>query len=161
MDVNDRNFRKALGSFATGVTVVTARRADGEPVGLTVNAFSSISLEPPLVMVCLGNGTRDLDAYTEQGHFAVHILRDSQRDVSIAFASRNPEKWTEVAWAPGYADLPMVQDTLAAIGCDVQAIHEAGDHKIIIGEVKRLEVATGGQPLLYFRGNYMQAGCQV
>ena len=160
MEVNGRTFRKALGSFATGVTVVTARTAEGDPVGMTVTSFASVSLDPPLVMIGVGKTNSNIAAYRDVGQFAVNILSEDQRDVSITFASRVEDRWAQVKWRKGYKDLPLIEGALAQVQCDVHQVHEAGDHDIIIGRVKALDAATGGQPLLHFRGNYEELGCR-
>ncbi len=158
MDVNPHNFKKAMGSFATGVTVVTARSAAGEPQGVTVNAFSSVSMEPPMVLICLGRRTHELAAYTEGDGFVVNILRDDQREASITFASRAEDKFDHVETEEGMNRLPLIKGCLANIQCTVESVHDGGDHVIVVGRVQDLSVAAGGQPLLYFRGAYHALG---
>lgn len=153
MSIDERSFRKALGCFPTGVAVITAVDDSGRPVGVTVSAFSSLSLNPPLVLFCLDRHTRDLDAF-RTGHFAVNVLRETQREVSIRFASRRDDKFADLDTRPGLGNVPLLPDTLATLECAVENVVEGGDHFIFIGRVERLEHQAGGQPLVYFRGAY-------
>jgi flavin reductase (DIM6/NTAB) family NADH-FMN oxidoreductase RutF len=157
MNVDERSFRKALGCFASGVTVVTALDAGRRPVGVTVSAFCSVSLAPPLVLACLGERTADLDAYTGGGHFAVNILSDRQRDLSIRFASRSDDKWAGVEWAAWDSGVPILAGCLANLECRTVEARPLGDHVVLVGEVVRLHHDQGGAPLLYCRGTYMTA----
>jgi flavin reductase (DIM6/NTAB) family NADH-FMN oxidoreductase RutF len=152
MSVDERSFRKTLSCFASGVTVVTTATAEGEYCGVTVSAFSSVSLEPPLILVCLNNATNHLDAYCD-GKLVVHVLRETQQAHSIRFASRADDKFAGldiVEWD----GVPTLQNTLAQLRCTVHAVHDGGDHKIIVCRVDDLQYDNGGQPLLYFRGAY-------
>lgn len=156
MDVNERNFRKALGSFASGVTVVTALTSDNRPAGVTVSSFSSLSLNPPLVLFCLNKHTADIEAYGIGQNFVVNILNESQREISIRFANRGAEKWQSFnynLWDDNWP--PIIPNCLASIGCVTEAVHDGGDHDIFIGRVERIEYAISGQPLVHFRGAYM------
>ncbi len=153
MQVDERTFRKALGCFASGVTVVTAADAEGQPVGVTVSAFSSLSLDPPLVLFCLDRKTKNLDAF-RAGHFAIHVLREDQRQVSIQFASRKDDKWSSIGHTTNEHGVPVITNCLARLECELQDVLEGGDHLIFIGKVHKQEHQTGGQPLLYFRGAY-------
>jgi len=159
MTVNPRTFRKTLGCFPTGVTVVTTLDQAGAPVGVTVSSFTSLSLEPPLVLFCLDSRNPNLGAFQAAGHFAVNVLRQEQRELSIRFASRLEDKWKGVTWEAGALGSPLLPGCLATLECRLSAIHEGGDHQIIIGQVEGLEHAQGGQPLLYFRGAYTDFGC--
>ena len=155
-----RTLRDALGCFATGVTVVTCFDADGSPVGLTANSFTSVSLDPPLVLFCLGKDTKaGLMIHGSPG-FAVSILSQTQRDLSSYFAGlwrdSEPPPFTFVAWDGG----PRLEGCVAAMGCRIHAIHEGGDHWIVVGQVistYRDELA--GEPLVFFGGRYV--GLQV
>lgn len=156
MSVDDRSFRKALGCFATGVTVVTTLNPETRaPAGVTVSAFSSLSLDPPLVLFCLGNKTASLDSFRTYGHFAVNLLSESQRDVSTRFASRAEDKWAGLEWDKGIAEIPVLRGCLATLECSLHATHDGGDHLIVVGKVENLRYQEGGQPLIYFRGGYM------
>ncbi len=157
--IDQRTFRKALGCFATGVTIVTSTDAEGRPVGLTVSAFTSLSLEPPLVLVCLDKKTSCLNAFRAAGHFAVHVLRDSQRDLSGRFAIRGGDKWQGIAFERRTTGAPILPGCLAVADCRIQEVLEGGDHLIFIGRVEGLEFSEAGGPLLYFRGAYGEMGC--
>ncbi len=152
--MDSQSFRNTLGRFATGITVVTARSADGRPVGMTVNAFTSVSLDPPLVLVCLGDMTSDLDAYTGRGRFNVHMLRDDQAEVSALFATRGADKFGGVAWHADDDGLPSLDACLARLRCRVEAVTDGGDHRIVIGRVEDLWHDDTARPLIYFRGSY-------
>lgn len=157
MELDERSFRKALGSFASGVTVVTAAGADGAPVGVTVSAFSSLSLTPPLILFCLDRRNKALDAYSK-GHFVVNILREDQRQASIQFASKVDDKWKGIAYTTNEHGVRMIDNSLAQLECSVHEVLDGGDHLIVIGKVEKIECQTGGQPLLYFRGAYADLG---
>lgn len=157
MSVDSRSFRKALGCFATGVTVVTALDPDTQtPVGVTISAFSSLSLDPPLVLFCLGNRTSSLNVFRRSGHFVVNVLSELQRDLSMRFAGRMEDKWSGVgreAWSSG---APVLAGCLANLECAVERAVDGGDHTIFIGSIIRMRHQEGGSPLVYFRGNYME-----
>lgn len=153
MTVDERSFRKALGCFASGVTVVTAADEAGRPVGVTVSAFSSVSLDPPLVLFCMDKSTKSLDAF-KGGRFAVNILNETQRQLSIQFASRMENKWDGVDYETGAHGVPLLQGCLARLECSLHELVEGGDHLIFIGRVENLDHSTGGHPLVYFRGAY-------
>jgi flavin reductase (DIM6/NTAB) family NADH-FMN oxidoreductase RutF len=156
MSLDQRSFRKALGCFATGVTVVTTRDpAASAPIGVTVSAFSSLSLEPPLVLFCLGLKTSSLEAYRQFGYFGINVLSENQRDLSIRFASRSEDKWKGIDWEPGVTGVPLLPGCIASLECKLVNTVEGGDHLIFIGEVQRLTHQEGGAPLVYFRGAYM------
>lgn len=159
MSLDQRSFRKALGCFATGVTVVTTLHPDTRaPAGVTVSAFSSLSLEPPLVLFCLGLKTASLASFRTYGHFAINILSETQRDLSIRFASRSENKWAGVTWDAGASGVPLLPGCIATLECRLVNTLEGGDHLICIGEVERLTHQEGGSPLVYFRGAYMDYG---
>ncbi|CAA7613932.1 Actinorhodin polyketide dimerase [Magnetospirillum sp. LM-5] len=159
MTVDDRSFRKALGCFASGVTVVTTLTPDSrQPVGVTVSAFSSLSLDPPLVLFCLGAKTSSLEAFTNFGHFAINMLAETQRDLSIRFASRSDDKWAGVDWNAGKSGVPLIKGCLASLECSLENKIDGGDHLILIGRVQSIKHQEGGAPLLYFRGAYMNYG---
>jgi flavin reductase (DIM6/NTAB) family NADH-FMN oxidoreductase RutF len=158
MSVDERSFRRALGSFATGVTIVTSANADGGPVGVTVSSFSSLSLDPPLVLFCLGGKTSSLKAFKEWGHYVVNVLSDKQRELSILFANKKGDKFAEVDFAKNEHGCPIIAGCLATLECKAEKIVEAGDHLIFIGRVEKISFAAGGQPLVYFRGAYSGLG---
>ncbi len=146
-------FRRALGCFATGVTVITVRDEGGKPRGMTANAFSSLSLEPPLVLVCVDHRSDTFPVIGSASAFAVNILGEDQRELSQRFARKGEDKFEGVAHHVGHCGAPVIDGALAVIECLVEEAHEAGDHTIFIGSVQRVEHGPG-KPLLFFRGNY-------
>jgi flavin reductase (DIM6/NTAB) family NADH-FMN oxidoreductase RutF len=159
MTIDSRSFRKALGCFASGVTVVTALNPETKvPAGVTVSAFSSLSLDPPLVMFCLGVQTSSLETFKSAGHFVVNVLSEDQRDLSIRFASRADQKWTGVAWESWNSGAPVLGNCLTNLECSLVKTVEGGDHLIFIGKVEKMKHQEGGSPLVYFRGSYMDLG---
>lgn len=155
--LNSAVFRQALGRFATGVTVVTAERAPGEVHGMTANSFTSVSLEPLLILVCVDEDARMLPVLKKTQRFGVSVLKDTQRAISEFFAQ--PEQDPEVERALGIRfewpaeGTPVLADTLVQLTCTVVASHPAGDHTIFLAEVESAEVFEG-EPLLFFRGAY-------
>jgi flavin reductase (DIM6/NTAB) family NADH-FMN oxidoreductase RutF len=135
------------------VTVVTARGADGEPLGLTVSSFCSVSLHPPLVLVCIDRRSDANDVLGDTRHFAVSVLSEDQEDVSRRFASPGRDKLEGFEFADGRHGLPLVPGALAHVQCKVHSRHEEGDHTVWVGEVMAL-AARSGRPLLYHAGAY-------
>jgi 4-hydroxyphenylacetate 3-hydroxylase, reductase component len=154
--LDTREFRRALGTFATGVTVITTARPDGEPVGLTANSFNSVSLDPPLVLWSLSVRSPSLQAFEAASHFAVNVLAADQVGVSQRFASPVPDKFAEVSWRRGLAHLPLIDGTTARLECVNSVRHVSGDHIIFIGQVERFTYEPKA-PLLYCHGRYMRA----
>ena len=154
MSFDQRLFRDVVGAFPTGVTVVTAPG----PAGLTTNAFSSVSLDPPLVLVCFDNASRTLPAVRACGRYAVNVLRAGQEELAAVFASKAvaEEKFAAVTHTIEHG-VPVLDDALAWLACEVVELVEAGDHTIGIGRVTALEVDEG-DPLLFFRGAYRTLG---
>lgn len=158
-EVDPKALRKAFGAFATGVTVITTRQADGTPRGFTANSFTSASLDPPLLLVCLAKSAHSCEVFAGAPHFAVNVLAEDQRAVSGLFASRATDKFQQCAWSPGHADVPVLAGALAHFICARHRLVDAGDHLILIGRVE--DFSTGeGQPLGYFRGNYFSIGLE-
>ncbi len=151
MPVNAADFKRALGQFASGVTVVTTRDRAGAPLGLTVSAFCSVSLDPPLVLVSIDRRSETVRGFDQSGLFAVSVLAEGQEAVSHRFAF-TADKFGEGLLA-GAHGLPLVRGALAHLECRVAARHEAGDHLLYVGEVLRL-AAFPGRPLLYHAGRY-------
>jgi flavin reductase (DIM6/NTAB) family NADH-FMN oxidoreductase RutF len=153
-------FRHAIGHFATGVTVITSVGADGEPVGTTASAVTSLSLNPPLILVCFDRGSATLGAIRRHGAFLVNVLADGQQQLSANFARRGlAVMWEEVRHRPGHTGSPRLDGVLAAVECTVQNRLPGGDHEIVVGRVRH--VRTSGEdtaPLLYWRGNYASLG---
>ena len=153
MAFSAREFRDAMGCFATGVAVVTGRDEDGEPVGVTVNSFSSVSLSPPLVLFCLDRQADSLQPFTDGKPFAVNILSAEQSALSHRFAQSGVDKWHGVDWRAGGNDCPALPGAVARYECTSVAAHDGGDHLILVGRVDDVETSDSA-PLLYFRGNY-------
>jgi flavin reductase (DIM6/NTAB) family NADH-FMN oxidoreductase RutF len=149
-----RTLRDALGCFATGVTVVTCVNEKGEPAGLTVNSFTSVSLDPPLLMVCLAREAASAAALTRASHFAVNVLQTGQQPASIRFSTRDEDRFGATPWSCGEAGAPILKDSLGVFECERYAVHPGGDHHILIGQVVKASFDAGLDPLLYFRGRY-------
>ena len=152
--VGSDDFRRVLSHFTTGVTIVTTCDGDGRPTGLTVSAFCSVSLDPPLVLVCVDHKAQSFPALRDHGRFAVNILSSDQEAVSRRFAtSKILDKFEGVAHTMSELGLPLVVGALAHLECVTVSTHVEGDHTIFIGRVERAG-APGGEPLLYFKGRY-------
>jgi len=158
--VTPAEFRHAVGHFATGVTVVTSVDAAGQPVGTTANAVSSLSLDPPLVLVCFDRASLTLAAIRQHGAFAVNVLAAPQQHLSANFARRGfAAAWDGVRHRPGPTGSPRLHDVLAALECMVEYRLPGGDHEIIVGRVRDVETAgDGAEPLVYWRGGYAALG---
>lgn len=146
--------RHAMGHFATGVTVITSIDPAGAPVGTTANAVTSLSLDPPLILVCFARDSLTLGHVRDHGAFAVNVLGAHHRDASSAFARRGAaDAWQTVEHRPGHTGSPRVHDAIAVLDCTVEHRLPGGDHEIVIGRVVDVET-TGGAPLVYWRGEY-------
>ncbi len=145
-------FKAALGQWASGITVVTAEGPDG-PVGLTASAFSSVSLHPPLVLVCIGMASWTHDVVVAAPGFGVHVLEASQQDVSDTFAFSREDRFKDLTVTSGHHGVPMLDGVLARLVCERHEVVEAGDHSILIGRVLEAEVVDG-DPLVWWRGAY-------
>ncbi len=157
MSVNSDSFRQALSRFASGVTVVTGLTSDDRPAGVTVSAFCSVSLTPPLILVCLDLQTKNLSAYSGARGFAVNILADDQARVSDAFAFPGPVPPFEVAgYDPAARGLPVLRGTVATLVCGPHAIHDGGDHIILVGHVEEAAWRAEKKPLMYAQGDYTE-----
>ncbi|UEM22765.1 flavin reductase family protein [Skermanella mucosa] len=154
MSFDRRAFRNALGCFATGITVVTTVSDAGETFGLTANSFSSVSLDPPLVLFCLGRSSNALDVFTTSGRFAVNVLSETQRDLSVRFSTAIGDRWDGVEWEAWETGSPILKGCLASLDCTTESVHDGGDHVILVGRVKRLSSLPDGKPLLYYKGDY-------
>jgi flavin reductase (DIM6/NTAB) family NADH-FMN oxidoreductase RutF len=151
--VDPDDFRRVLGHFATGVTIVTTCDAEARPTGLTVSAFASLSLDPPLVLICVDHKSQTYPALRERGRFAVNVLTARQEAVSRRFASTRLDKFDGIAYRLSPLGLPLLDEALAQIECATVATHVEGDHTIFVGRVERATVG-GGDPLLYYCGQY-------
>jgi 3-hydroxy-9,10-secoandrosta-1,3,5(10)-triene-9,17-dione monooxygenase reductase component len=154
--IDKRAFRNALGAFTTGVTVVTTCDAAGRDVGLTVNSFNSVSLEPPLVLWSLARSSGSLPAFLQAEHFAVHILAADQEPMSNRFAQRGADKFTGIELARGEGGVPLLPGCSARFRCRTAFRHEGGDHEIFVGEVLGFE-AFERAPLVFHKGGYAVA----
>ena len=148
-----RTLRDALGCFATGVTVVTCLK-DGVPAGLTVNSFTSVSLDPPLLLVCIAKRAATAEALTTASHFAINVLQTGQQPASIRFSTRDQDRFGATPWACGEAGAPILEDSLGVFECERYAVYDGGDHHILVGRVVKASFDVGLDPLLYFRGRY-------
>ena len=146
-------FRQTLGHFPTGVTVMTAMH-EGQPVGMAVGSFTSLSLDPPQVLFCAGKASSSWPKIQAHGAFCVNILADDQENVSRIFASKAEDKFGEIGWKHTGNDNPLIDGVLAYIDCTIENVIESGDHHIVIGAVSELDVLHEGSPLIFFRGGY-------
>lgn len=154
--IEPKLFRQLLGCFPTGVAIITTRNAEGEPVGLTCNSFSSVSLEPPLVLFSLRKASSLLPTFDAADAFAINILSQDQDALSGRFASSKiVDKFEGVSWRAGELRMPLIDACLASFECQVHARHEAGDHVIYIGEVKHMAAGTDDHALVFYKGAYM------
>ena len=147
------DFRHVLGHFASGVTVITTIDADKRPAGLTASAFTSVSLDPPLILVCVDHKSQTYPSLLERGRFAVNVLTVDQQDVSRRFASTKLDKFEVLPYRMSELGLPLLDGALAYLECTTVNTHVEGDHTIFVGLVERAS-AVDGEPLLYFRGKY-------
>ncbi|MDQ0392519.1 flavin reductase family protein [Labrys monachus] len=159
--LDPQRFRGALGLFATGVTIVTASHREAGLIGITANSFSSVSLDPPLVLFSVANTARSLKAFLEAPGFVVNVLRRDQRALSSRFARQGEDKWAGVAYTAGRFGAPILPDTMAAFDCLHYAQYEGGDHRIIVGRVVAMEHNVEGEPLLFFGGRYRALGEEI
>lgn len=154
MTLDPVEFRNTLGSFATGVTIITTIGPDGDFVGFTASSFNSVSLDPPLILFSLDRGARSLPAFQAASHFAINVLQRGQEDLSNRFARRGEDKWAGVGYETWESGCPVFPDCLASFECRNFASHEGGDHVIFVGAVERMIAHPEGEPLLFWRGNY-------
>ena len=151
--IDSGKYRQVLGHFTTGVTVITAAAETG-PVGLAVGSFSSVSLDPPLVGFFADKGSTSWPKIEGTGSFCVNVLGEHQEDVCRRFASKEPDKFAGLGWKATGSGSPLIDDVIAWIDCDIDQVVEAGDHFLVLGAVRELDVAHDGPPLLFFRGGY-------
>jgi flavin reductase (DIM6/NTAB) family NADH-FMN oxidoreductase RutF len=149
-----RDLRAALGTYTTGITVVTARAANGERIGLTVNSFNSVSLEPPLVLWSLGLNSPNIDAFRAVSHYAVNVLAEDQAEVSQRFASRQFDKFAGLECCEGVGGAPLLPGCCAWFECRNDVQYPGGDHLILLGHVERFAHQAARAPLVYSRGAY-------
>ena len=156
----DAALRRTLGCFVTGVTVVTARGSDGAPCGFTANSFTSVSLDPPLVLVCVGDAVQGLETFRQCERFAINILSESQHEISRAFADGSPNPFSGTRWRNEPYGPPILEDGLAWLECTAERRIEAGDHMILVGRVIALG-SSDNHPLVYYRGAYSSLASEI
>ena len=153
MAIDGRDLRNAMGLFATGVTIITTKDASGKPFGLTANAFSSLSLDPPMLLICVDKGVDCYACFDESKVFAVNFLSLTQEELSTRFATKGIEKFEGLSYRVGELGVALLDGALAHFECTVAHAHEGGDHTIYVGEVQKL-VTMEGDPLLFYQGKY-------
>jgi flavin reductase (DIM6/NTAB) family NADH-FMN oxidoreductase RutF len=151
--IDPRDFRKALGTYATGVTIITAAGTDGKPYGLTCNSFASVSLNPPLVLWSLVIYSSSMSVFQNASHFAVNVLGASQEALANKFAKSSDDKFVGVAWTPGLGGAPLLAESVANFQCRAAGRYYGGDHIIFLGSVEAYTY-NGREPLLFARGGY-------
>ena len=151
--ITPARFRKALGNFCTGVTVVTARREE-EPVGFACQSFAALSLDPPLVLFCPGRDSRTWPHIETFGHFCVNVLSHAQQKVFATFGTAGADKFSCVPWVPAPSGAPILAGVLTWLDCVIENVHEAGDHYVVVGRVTTLGDQRDERPLLFHRGQY-------
>ncbi len=154
MTADARSYRSALGHFATGVAVVSGLADDAAPCGVTINSFTSVSLDPRIILFSLIRGAPSLECFAQSRPFAISVLSEFQAGVSRHFATRASDKWRGVEQLLSPRGCPIVAGTLAAFGGVVESAREVGDHVVVFGLVEHVEVFRAGEPLLFFRGQY-------
>lgn len=154
MNLDAREFRNALGRFATGVCVITTVTERGEALGLTANSFASVSLDPPLVLWSLQNSSEVFDIYTGARHYAINVLEHGQIELSGRYARRGDHLLAPEHFSPGQFGVPIVRGSLVSFECEQHAVFEGGDHVIILGRVGQVHGGNEGEPLLFYGGAY-------
>jgi flavin reductase (DIM6/NTAB) family NADH-FMN oxidoreductase RutF/pimeloyl-ACP methyl ester carboxylesterase len=149
-----RTLRDAMGCFATGITIVTSRAPDGMPIGLTANSFTSVSLDPPLLLVSIANAAGSATSLKGASHFVVNVLQMGQQIASNRFAGKGEDRFAATAWHAGETGMPLLDGSLGSFECKRHAIYDGGDHFLLVGKVVRAEFEPRRDPLLYFRGKY-------
>lgn len=149
-----RDFRSALGCFATGVTVITALAPNGDPIGMTISSFNSVSLEPPLILWSLALTSPNLDAFRAASHYAVNVLSAGQQGLSDRFASRRADRFSGVAVRSGISGVPLLDGCCAWFECSNEAHYPGGDHLIFVGHVERFAQDDGQAPLIFHNASY-------
>lgn len=158
-DFDTRELRNTLGAFATGVTVISALDSNNEPRALTANSFSSVSLDPPLILWSIGRTSTSFDVFCECKNFAVHVLREDQTELSQRFATREARTFDDLAMAHGIGGVPLFDNYVARLQCETHECLPGGDHIIIIGKVLDIDL-KGGAPLLFHGGRYARLAAE-
>src|SRR6266853_67169 len=151
--IDPRDFRNALGTYATGITIITVAMADGKPYGLTCNSFASVSLNPPLVLWSLGLYSSSLSVFQNANHFVINVLGTSQQALANKFAKSSEDKFAGVEWTPGLGNAPLLADSVATFQCRAANRYYGGDHVIFLGAVEAYSY-NREEPLLFARGGY-------
>jgi 3-hydroxy-9,10-secoandrosta-1,3,5(10)-triene-9,17-dione monooxygenase reductase component len=150
---DDRRFRDVMGHFATGVTIVTAMEG-GEPIGLAVNSFTSVSLDPPLVLFCAANTSTTWPRIQRGRRFAVNVIGEGQEELSRLFALKGADRFAQIRWHAGVSGSPVFDDAIAYVDCETDAEYPGGDHTIVLARVLDFGMTEGARPLIFFRGAY-------
>jgi len=151
---DQKEFRNACGAFATGITIVTTMGPNDEPVGMTANSFSSVSLDPPLVLWSVGNHAGSFDIFSSAEHYAVHILHKEQEVLSNLFASRGEDKFGNIEWSKGELGSPILSDYAVCLQCKMEYVYPGGDHNILVGRVVAFDDRDIEAPILFHKGRY-------
>lgn len=154
---DSRALRDVLGHFATGVAVITTCGDQGQPLGLTVNSFASVSLDPPKILWSIVSTAPSRPAFEKHGAFAVNIMKQEDKASTLGFAKARDDKFDGVAWQRGWRNVPVLDNALATLECDVKQMIPCGDHHIIVGSVQSIE-RNEGDPLVFFRGQFTSLG---
>ncbi|MDB5868491.1 MAG: hypothetical protein JWP96_823 [Polaromonas sp.] len=155
-EVDPLLLRRAFGSFATGVTIITTTDADGQPVGLTANSFTSVSLDPPLVLFCLDRNSSNLERFQRSCVFGINVLSSDQKELSSRFVKRGEDRFNGVSWELRDSGVPVIEGAAATFECDSHTTFDGGDHLVFIGRVRRFGFDAERDPLLYFQGRYRE-----
>ena len=153
-----RDFRSTLGNFATGVTVITALSPEGEPIGVTISSFNSVSLDPPLILWSLSLNSPNIEAFSSASHYAVNVLAADQQHISDGFASRKSDRFAGLSFSRGLSDVPLLDGCCAWFECTNEAHYPGGDHLIFVGHVERFAQGEAELPLVFHNGRYRKLG---
>ena len=153
MAIDLQELRRVMGHFATGVCVVTTKDKAGTPFGLTANAFTSLSLEPPLVLICIDKGAQCYSCFEDSKVFAINVLSEEQEEISRRFASKGIEKFSGIPWHKGENGVALLDGAISHIECKIIHSYDDGDHTIYVGEIIRA-TTSGDRPLIFFQGKY-------
>jgi len=155
MAIEAQELRRVMGHFATGVAVITTKDKDGTPNGLTANAFMSLSLEPPLVIISVDKKATCYSCFEPDNGFTVNFLSEDQEEISRRFATKGADKFADLKWRPGSNGAAVIDGNLGYVECSITACHDGGDHTIVVGEILNVS-ANGDRPLLFFKGKYQK-----
>ncbi|MBT9475220.1 flavin reductase family protein [Polaromonas sp.] len=155
-EVDPMLLRRAFGSFATGITIVTTTDADGQPVGLTANSFTSVSLDPPLVLFCLDRNSSNLERFQRSSAFGINVLSSDQQELSSRFVKRGEDRFHGISWELRATGVPVIEGAAATFECVTHTTFDGGDHLVFVGRVRRFDFDAERNPLLYFQGRYRQ-----